>query len=615
MPLKTEENETSEERNDQISMQDESKVKSNSISVINVRKDYKLIKNYKTIKFIRELWKILKTHYDAKNYAALHLGLGEYFFYDIKKNVFNNVIEKASDYIITPRTLDSIEFNIEHISLNEDEILAVFDLIDDYRIWVYNLLLNKNQRITIGMLRYRPHRPGDGNFDDDIRLKMKLIRELQAACTKPKKKIENQKIMKSFFGSKFSYKRLFQDEITVNTSRSTQIAISTILPLIVLSNLKDFVIDKPRALNVLYNYVDIVYGFRLEKPTCRLALMLLYTFTLDPFLTGFYGPVPSFREIANWIQETTNESFGIDLIPNNIREERIITGEKINLIIYTIEKRISIIRVKEYTIAYLKFYKNRYSATSAIQLIRRCIIGENFKESLREYELLAKYLSQVKKNKGEIPEVFLTDERRQKATRISSFNNRITYIDSEIKSKFIAKLLKSKIKLFKPNEASGSFEFINILIALSHNRNYRKEHILSHRSPSHEVILPNLTYKYEWVIGSEIPIYLDSLKKGDLTGHIDLLVIIDNKLYVCDYKPDENPLATRKPSISFINSLPQIAIYALILKRKNNIKKIECITFNKKGARLYNPNSILKSINRFMQKYRKDMSLPWIKFV
>ncbi len=463
------------------------------------------------------------------------------------------------------------------------------------------------------MLRYRPHRYGFGNFDNDVLMKMWVIRELQAAYTMPKERIAFKRMMKDFFGSEVSYKRFYQDEITAESERSRQITISTTLSLIVLVNLSAFVIDKPRALRALYDYGDFVYGFRLRKPTCQLALMLFIVFTKEPSLVGFYGPVPSFRIIALWIQEATGISFGVDLIPKDIRENRIITKEKIDLIIYTIEKKISDIRVKKYAIAYLNYYKNRYSATSSIRLIRKCIIRDDFMKNLSPFVRLSKYISQIKNNEGKIPEFLLSEERCEKAIRVSSFNKRITFIDSKIKINFIKELLKSYVKIFKPAEATGALKFINELIRLSHQRHYRKEHILTHRSPSHEAVLPNITYKNSWVIGSEIPVYLDSIENKELFGHIDLLLIIDKTLYVCDYKPDERPLSLYRPSTSFINSIPQVVSYALILKKNYKIENILCITFNKKGAWLYEPQSILRKISYFVKKHKKDIELPWAK--
>lgn len=94
-----------------------------------------------------------------------------------------------------------------------------------------------------------------------------------------------------------------------------------------------------------------------------------------------------------------------------------------------------------------------------------------------------------------------------------------------------------------------------------------------------------------------------------MLGHIDLLVIYDGVIYACDYKPDQQSKTT--PYYSFINSIPQIATYALILKQIFNLKEFKCVTFNKKGAWLYDPLSTLKDITTFMKNNRASVYIPW----
>ncbi len=88
-----------------------------SIKAVKKEFDYRLIKNYKTFEFINKLWEILSSKYEAKKHAAIDLGLGNYFFSDIKKNIYKNVIENKRDYVITPLYLDTIEFNCAYINL------------------------------------------------------------------------------------------------------------------------------------------------------------------------------------------------------------------------------------------------------------------------------------------------------------------------------------------------------------------------------------------------------------------------------------------------------------------------------------------------------------------
>jgi len=102
-----------------------------------------------------------------------------------------------------------------------------------------------------------------------------------------------------------------------------------------------------------------------------------------------------------------------------------------------------------------------------------------------------------------------------------------------------------------------------------------------------------------------------------LTGHIDLILFIDDFIYVCDYKPEETPFAEATPLLySFIRSIPQVASYALVLKNLFGINDIRCITFNKKGAWKYDPKTTLVHINNFIKKNKryKASDRPWEKY-
>ena len=74
---------------------------------------------------------------------------------------------------------------------------------------------------------------------------------------------------------------------------------------------------------------------------------------------------------------------------------------------------------------------------------------------------------------------------------------------------------------------------------------------------------------------------LDVAYRPLFNGHIDLILIIDDIIYVCDYKPEETPIPeTTRLSYSFKRSIPQVASYALVLKKLFDINDTICITFN-----------------------------------
>ena len=114
----------------------------------------------------------------------------------------------------------------------------------------------------------------------------------------------------------------------------------------------------------------------------------------------------------------------------------------------------------------------------------------------------------------------------------------------------------------------------------------------------------------------EIPIWM-WYKSHYLTGHIDLILVIDDVIYVCDYKPEETPIPeTTRLSYSFMRSIPQVASYALVLKKLYDIDDIMCITFNKKGAWIYEPKATLTHLNNFIKKNKqyKISNRPWEQY-
>ena len=138
--------------------------------------------------------------------------------------------------------------------------------------------------------------------------------------------------------------------------------------------------------------------------------------------------------------------------------------------------------------------------------------------------------------------------------------------------------------------------------------------------PTHDSVLAAILLKLNNALSIETPIWLRKQKKltdymnlGDeiynfsysssITGHIDLLLYDDigNNLIIADYKPEGY----------FLRSLPQIAFYAIILRKILNINdlNVKCLSFNKEKAWIYNPE-VLKEIDEEIKKYGNP-KLPW----
>ncbi|MHA1583645.1 MAG: PD-(D/E)XK nuclease family protein [Promethearchaeota archaeon] len=143
--------------------------------------------------------------------------------------------------------------------------------------------------------------------------------------------------------------------------------------------------------------------------------------------------------------------------------------------------------------------------------------------------------------------------------------------------------------------------------------------------PSHEQVLTKILLENENALTIETPVWtrkpgrltdfiqlsdskvnLNFIFKKSITGHIDLLMFDpdDQSLIVVDYKPEGH----------FLRSLPQVAIYGLILKRILRWDNLKCISFRKEDAWLYDPEILRTEIEKLIQQ-NKNPDLPWRKFV
>jgi len=234
-------------------------------------------------------------------------------------------------------------------------------------------------------------------------------------------------------------------------------------------------------------------------------------------------------------------------------------------------------------------------------------------ECLSEYPELKNHLNYISKY-GNFPNEILKGYHEY--PRISDFNKQFRHIEKVEKVKFIKRMFSSKIiKKINPMDCQAHKSICSI-ITLSENKNHSPSDILpTHNSPSHEAVLDKILEKHIDSIGTEIPVW-SLFNDQYLTGHIDLILFIDDIIYVVDYKPEETPHITSRISYSFIRSIPQVSSYALILEREFGIKNIKCITFNKEGAWIYSPKVALEKFNEFIKKYKtyKVEDRPWEEF-
>lgn len=123
------------------------------------------------------------------------------------------------------------------------------------------------------------------------------------------------------------------------------------------------------------------------------------------------------------------------------------------------------------------------------------------------------------------------------------------------------------------------------------------------KKPGHNPILKNILIKDENSLAIEVPIWKE-FQDTCLTGHIDLIQLENKTLKVIDYKPEGN----------FLISLPQVAMYGLLIKKIFNINDLKCVSFNKEEAWEYDPLILVEDITSFLES-NNIKEREWEKFI
>jgi len=160
---------------------------------------------------------------------------------------------------------------------------------------------------------------------------------------------------------------------------------------------------------------------------------------------------------------------------------------------------------------------------------------------------------------------------------------------------------------------TGLHRSIQLLLELSERSKYKESSLLSPVSklPTHPAVLDNILRKTRDTIIKEMPIWRIHDNKL-LTGHIDLVMIVDGIMYVCDYKPgDSADPQSSQWSKHFLNSIPQVSFYGKLMKSVFGIKEVRCITFSDTNAWIYDPDTVLEQVNDFLTHPSRGYSLLW----
>ena len=140
------------------------------------------------------------------------------------------------------------------------------------------------------------------------------------------------------------------------------------------------------------------------------------------------------------------------------------------------------------------------------------------------------------------------------------------------------------------------------LLKLTKNVFDNFERFLS-KKPGHNPILKNILIKDENSLAIEVPIWKE-FQDTCLTGHIDLIQLKNESIKVIDYKPEGN----------FLISLPQVAMYGVLIKNIFNIDDVKCVSFNKEEAWEYDPTILVEDIMSFLDSINVK-EREWEKFI
>ncbi len=194
------------------------------------------------------------------------------------------------------------------------------------------------------------------------------------------------------------------------------------------------------------------------------------------------------------------------------------------------------------------------------------------KQNLKCSRELWRYLNRI--NQHDYPQMWFNDPSIQ---RISNF--RINKLQRGIVPKIGLQLIEEKIieECYKSEIINRAKDVYNMFKGAGLG------------NPGHEPILKNILQEDKNAIAIEVPVWYDAPEK--ITGHIDLIKIDGDKINIIDLKPEGN----------FMRSIPQVAYYGLLVKRRLNIE-VNCISFNNKLMWKYEPERLLKRTEEILSE-------------
>ncbi|MFX1480623.1 MAG: hypothetical protein ACFFCI_21240, partial [Promethearchaeota archaeon] len=482
------------------------------------------VKDHPSVKLLDNIGREVQRHlesYRTIEEISLAFGLGKQ---TLSAKYIRKRVQEGKPSILDPIILDSIEFNILSnpffSNLDREGIREITRAIDEYRLWALE------NDIKGRSWRYRPHRSGYSNLDLKVRKKMWLLRELQASYTTPGEKIISMTDLANelFSSRKAIWNRFYKNELEEGT---LDLTIESYLNALISVMTSDKIFDRGRALDALFDYGYIVFNFNPKVPAIRLILILLWAFRQDPNISGkMKSDLISLYYLAELITEAVDTLDGSTFTKKLFGKTQRFSVNTINTILKAVDRLVTDPYLKEYASDYLRHYKVKYAVKKDELITPQFILDKGNVNRLPA--MLRDYLSLIESDENtQIPLSLLSISERTGATRVSSFNNRLTFVESMIKGEFISSSIGSIIQSFGLGEATGELSFLNDLIAYSKSSRYKKDLILGHGSPPHQIVLSALVQDKDWAISAEVPVYLKSInpRLKTLMGHIDLLII------------------------------------------------------------------------------------------
>ena len=164
------------------------------------------------------------------------------------------------------------------------------------------------------------------------------------------------------------------------------------------------------------------------------------------------------------------------------------------------------------------------------------------------------YLTSIAK--GHYPKEFFNDKSVQ---RISQFRLK------RLKRGKVAEIGKTLIREGHIKETLSIHDLTKI------SKHLFADHVNQQKpKPSHNDIQTRILEEDPHSLAMEIPIWgKPPTTPHVVTGHIDLIRIIDDTLFIIDYKPENN----------FMPSVPQVAFYGLLMQKNLNLKEYQVCIF------------------------------------